>query len=339
MDLFDSSAFEERLLSAHADGRPVVFLVGSGLTCPTAAGNPGVASVATVTARARDLLGTMAPASLSPGADGYQEVLRAVQGSRGPEAINRLVREAVLESCPGGPSDLRARAVRGDEAACDALAKEPTWWALRAGITALGELAVLAPEIYGRVVLTTNFDPLISVALRKAGARFYETLLPTDLSLEQTRAEGCHVVHAHGYWSGSDTLHLPAQLEQPRPRFEASLRRLFGQACLVVLGYGGWADGFTRALFNVLEDGGAFPEVLWAFYSTNEVDIRRNYASLLRRLEAGALRLRVTFYQGIDSDLVLPRIVQRLRVPAAPPPPPPTPPQTPPLSPGAPKTQ
>ena len=33
-----------------------------------------------------------------------------------------------------------------------------------------------------------------------------------DGSIDQTRGEGCHVVHLHGSWHGRVTLHVPAQL-------------------------------------------------------------------------------------------------------------------------------
>ncbi len=90
----------------------------------------------------------------------------------------------------------------------------------------LGQLIATYPETVGKVVLTTNFDPLIEVSIARHGGAFYRTVLPMDGNLGQTVGTGTHVVHLHGYWHGYDTLHTTHQLRQERPELRRSLARL-----------------------------------------------------------------------------------------------------------------
>jgi hypothetical protein len=80
-------------------------------------------------------------------------------------------------------------------------------------------------QVGGDRVLTTNFDPLIEVAIRAAGGSCYSTRLDDDQPLNQTMGDGVHVVHLHGYWHGSDTLHRQSQLGRDRLQLRDSLRR------------------------------------------------------------------------------------------------------------------
>ncbi|EYF06769.1 hypothetical protein [Chondromyces apiculatus] len=88
------------------------------------------------------------------------------------------------------------------------------------------------------------------------------------------------MVHMHGYWYGTDTLHAPLQLGQERPQLRASLARLLTGRTLVVLAYGGWDDIFTRTLRDVSADQGAYPDALWCFYDRDPERIRRDNASV-----------------------------------------------------------
>ena len=53
------------------------------------------------------------------------------------------------------------------------------------------------------------------------------------------------IVHLHGYWRGSDTLHTPAQLTTRRRRLTASLQRLLTRHSVVVISCGGWDPSLT----------------------------------------------------------------------------------------------
>lgn len=169
-------------------------------------------------------------------------------------------------------------------------------WALTPAGEALGKLVVDYPARFGRSLLTTNFDPLIEVAIRRAGGNCFRTTLHSDGNFSQTEGDGCHVIHLHGYWYGSDTLHTTRQLSQVRPQLRASIASLLREKLVVVCGYGGWDDAFTTALMEVARDDTAYPEIIWTFYSDKPVVSDR----LSSTLSPGIDRGRVNLYSGID---------------------------------------
>src|SRR5207253_4932818 len=122
-----------------------------------------------------------------------------------------------------------------------------------------------------RSILTTNFDPLIEVAIQRAGGHYFRTMLHSDGNISQTEGNGCHVIHLHGYWHGCDTLHTTRQLSHPRPHLKDSLTHLLRNKLVVVCAYGAWDDAFTEALMDVVRDDTAYPEVIWTFYSRHVV--------------------------------------------------------------------
>lgn len=283
--LFDASALLDRLVRAAKDPwRPVVFLVGSPLTAPLVPGEPGVPGVAEMIERVRQALGREdipAPEAENP----YQDAFETLLAHGGPDEVNHLVRQAVLDASVGHPRELVDAALAREHAtsrqACDALEEAQDGWHLSPGVEYLGRLTSRYPQHFGRTVLTSNFDPLIEISCRRAGRPCWRTALHADGELHQGRGDVCNVVHVHGYWYDADTLHLPGQLEADRPRLRASLRRLFEDVTLVVVGYGGWNDVFTQALFDVVDDGGAFPEVIWTFHKDDETAIAESSGRLL----------------------------------------------------------
>lgn len=307
--LHDQEALLTRLLLNHQEGKRTVFLVGSPLTAPWKDGGPGVPGVAAMVERARRALQQVGKDVKS---QDYQTVFQALQGSHGIGRINALVREAVLKACTLD-GDLRERALAGDHEACEQLEKDVDAWALSPGVEALGRLVASAPNIFGRELLTSNFDPLLSVSIRKAGGRAWETRLHGDGHLDASRSDGCRVIQVHGAWHGADTLHSPIQLQAERPALQDSLRRRFEHATLVVVAYGGWKDVFTRTLFELVKWGAAFPEILWAFYSSDDGAIRSTHADLLEGLRPGIERGRVDCYGGIDSNRFFPALAERLQ--------------------------
>lgn len=55
-----------------------------------------------------------------------------------------------------------------EEPSCRVWKSEIDGWWLSPATEALGELVTKVPKIFGHAILTTNFDPLIEVAIRKA---------------------------------------------------------------------------------------------------------------------------------------------------------------------------
>lgn len=300
--------------------RQVVFMLGSALTAPLAPGEAGVPRVAGMVELIRDELASSPEAlkqlderlAANP-SDSYQTAFSFLQNRFGQDRANRVVRKAVLRARVAG--DTNQAVLEGESKACQALEKDLQGWALNPALDALGQILARLPDTFGQMVLTSNFDPLIGISIRSAGGPAYRTVLHGDGSLGQTVADGCQVVHFHGYWHGSDTLHTAAQLGHARPRLEASLAELLRhQAMLVAVGYGGWDDVLTSTLMRVVLEAHAYPEVLWAFYEKQQTRIEQRYARLLEGLRPGLGRGRVTLYHGIDAHDFFPRLAAALGV-------------------------
>lgn len=316
-DYYNESALLERLTAGTASsGRAVVFLVGSGLTAPVDKGLPGVPGVDGVIELIEQAFDDESQRnelrdSLRDKDNRYQEAFRFLYGRRGPQAANIIIRNAVASArlaLADGPR-YTLNATTSDEA-CRAFDADIAGWHLTPGVSALGELLADYPDRCGRTVLTTNFDPLIGTAIGAAGGTSFRTHLHRDGNLTQTAGTGTHIVHLHGYWYGSDTLHTPRQLGQPRPQLRASLSHLIRDQPLVVLAYGGWDDAFSRALIEVVLDDSAFPEIIWCFRDA----VPRVRTQLLNVLMPGIDRGRVSLYGGINCNQFLPKLLAAWKI-------------------------
>jgi tetratricopeptide (TPR) repeat protein len=311
---YDEGALLERLsngLKKHS--QEVVFLVGAALSAPVGPAKHGVPGVDGVIDFIRsefdgDLaqLTALDDALRCAGMNRYQAAFQFLQGRRGQQAANRIVRKAVEAArLPGSRiGETHYESISELDDACRVMESDTEGWVLAPGTLTLGKLVTGYPARFGKTVLTTNFDPLIEVAIHRAGGNFYRTTLHSDGNLSQTVAKGCHVIHFHGYWYGSDTLHTSRQLTQHRPRLKDSLSHLLLNKLVVVCGYGGWDDAFTEALIDVVRDEAAYPEIIWTFYP-QKPDLDR---SLSRRLDPGIARGRVSLYAGIDCNHIFPEL-------------------------------
>ena len=301
--------------------KTVTFLVGSPLTSPDHAGGHGVPDVlGMIELIRRELDDSTAEAELNSRLDDspanrYQRAFEFLHGRRGPDAVGRVVRTAVWCALDPQkwPEELpQASPEDADIDLCRALEKEEDAWVLPRSADLLGELIVSCSDTFGKYVLTTNFDPLLEISISKHGGTFYRTVLHADGDLGQTVGQGTHMIHLHGYWYGYDSLHTPEQLLQERPQLKRSLERVIENSVLVVLGYGGWDDVIMQALADILSDSTSNPEVMWAFHEsdTDVVDLSRE--RVLRTLEPGLGRGRVSLYAGIDCDSALARTLERV---------------------------
>jgi hypothetical protein len=130
----------------------------------------------------------------------YQAAFEFVQGRRGQGTVNEIVRKAVLAArIPGSASANQSidSYAMGDDT-CRRLETDSQGWVLGPGTEYLGKLVAEYPARFGACILTTNFDPLVEVAIRRAEGVQYRTILHSDGNLGQTEAPGCHVVHLHG---------------------------------------------------------------------------------------------------------------------------------------------
>ncbi|HLK08920.1 MAG TPA: SIR2 family protein [Candidatus Angelobacter sp.] len=314
LHFYDKSALLERLTHGiKGRNTEVVFLVGAPFSAPRKPGEAGVPGADGVIDLIRAEFQTD-PAQLNAleedilraGDKRYQAAFTFLQGRRGQRGVNETVRRAVLLARGSSGALDTEQASQITEDYCRFLEADVLGWALNPGTEYLGKLSTDYPAHFGKLILTTNFDPLIEVAIRRVGGTFLKTIFHADGYLGQTEGTGCHVVHLHGYWYGSDTLHTPRQLGQARPRLKASLSSLLRDKIVVVAAYSGWDDAFTDALMDVVRDDTAFPEIIWTFHSSNP-----NISNALSdRLSPGIDRGRITLYQGIDCHDFLPDLHQ-----------------------------
>jgi len=234
--------------------RPVAFLVGSPLSLKDGVGVPGIAPMLDfvrdeVRERSSRALPQLESAlSGKSGADAYQSAMKWLGINAGQDAVNDVIAKAVRQARkPGGGA--MAPGTDG----------HPDDWNIPAGTAGLAELVAHGGEKFLGPVLTTNFDPLVSLAVRKSGGRAGRRVLTADGTLVGAAEDEpgiCNVVHLHGFWRDSDTLHTQSQLTNPRPRLVKSLQRMLvaQRRTLIVAAYGGWDDVFTQALVELMND-------------------------------------------------------------------------------------
>jgi hypothetical protein len=318
--LFGSDALLDRLAGG---GRPVVFLVGSALTMPIR-GGPGVAGIDGVIEIVRGHLGKpkgsdwQAKAAAKQAVKSLDDALAAAPdgGARyqiafaqlkargdGADSLNAVIREAVLRARTSATP-----VALDDVAALAALERSAEGWHLGPAVKALGLLVARHPR-FRKAVLTTNFDPLVEVAIRAAGGQAQAIELIGDGALPSSDPAITSVIHLHGLWR-SDTLHTPGALTVERAALERALARLYEDVTLVVIAYGGWDDVLMQALAKLTIDASSKPDVLWCFFERDIETIKQRYPKVLTTL--GHLRERAVCYGGIDCNAVLPRLRERL---------------------------
>lgn len=314
----DFASDEDLLDRLSARPHELVYLVGSAVTAPSRAGEPGVPRVDGVIElirgeyrRPAELQRLEAALAAEPD-NKYQAAFRFLLRTRDQDVANAVIRRAVLLARRPSPGFPTVPATIDDHEVCRSLEDDVEGWHLPPAVEALGQVVARAPAAARPVVLTSNFDPLVAISVRRAGGRAYTTALHGDGSLAGVDGHGCLVVHFHGDWFRTDTLHTPAQLGQDRPKLAASLAQLVSARTLVVIGYSGWDDVFTRSLIATIRGGLAPLKVAWAFYPGDAAAIQRGSARLLEALRPGIELGRVVLYKGIDAHRFLPRLAGRL---------------------------
>ena len=307
----DTTALLERVLYAQSIGKQIVFIVGSPLTAPLQNGDRGVPSVNGIIQIIKDELSngprgsTELESSLAVSANGsaYQSAFEYIMLRRGPDFANRIIRTAVLKSYDG-----RKAFTADSKNLLDAEA-DLDGWILSPGVSALGKIVAndkIKKEF--STILTTNFDPLIQIAIKRAGGSYYTTSLHREGNLAQTTGEGTHVVHLHGSWRESDTLHTERQLKQDRKQLRASLTNLVKDSLVVLIAYGGWDDIITQTLSEIVSDDTSYPEIAWSFYSDSPDDISAQNCALLKSLAPGIDRGRISLFLGVNCHDFFPAL-------------------------------
>ncbi len=277
--------------------RPVVFLLGSGVCLPNDEGR-GVPGTRAIMALIEAELGK----DWVPVHD-YQAAFAQLIRRRGEDGANHVVRKAVLRAKLVSGSATPGQALGDDD--LERLELDTEQWWVPDGLLALAALSAHFPRAFGRSVLTTNFDPLIEIALSRQAVVYFSSALHADGSLLYLSGVGTHVVHLHGFWRGSDTLHTQAQLSPDRPQLADSVRHILGNATLAILGYGGWDDLFMKTLATVVAGSSVKTDILWGFHEHDADELRDRYGHVLATLDGAAKRGRAQLYRGVSANAVL----------------------------------
>lgn len=293
--------------TARNKSKKIVFLLGAPFSAPRANKN-GVPDVDGVIDLIRqefsgdeNSISDLESQLRGSAKNAYQAAMGFLQARRGQDVVNKIITHAVLMARTTYNRD-EAQSLSLDESGLKSVDENHAEWQLSAAHIQLAALIRTYPDSFGSVILTTNFDPLIEKALDREGVNYYTTKLSRDGDLAQTRSSGCHVVHLHGYWHGSDTLHTARQLTQHRPRLKASLAHILRDSIVVVVAYGGWDDTFTRTLIEVATEDAAKPELIWTFFNDRTQDIISSNQRRLEEIAPAIDRGRVTLFKGIDCD-------------------------------------
>lgn len=314
-DFYTSTDLIDRLChTANEQEKQIIFLVGSALCFPdnpAGFGVPDVSGIIELIAEEFDDPSEFHKLINSKKNDGkmqYQEAFRFLHAKKGQSALNRVIRTAVWRSLD---TTLLPKSISSSNPGtaspeiCITLEEHLECWKLPKAVDDIGRLLVNCEDTFGKTVLTTNFDPLIEVSINKHGGRCFRTILHSDGDLGKTYAQGTHIVHLHGFWQGHDTLHMPQQLMQVRPKLTKSLFRIIEDSTLVVIGYGGWDDIISQTLIELLNDSESNFDILWAFHENSPENISRSDTKLLQILQPGIARGRVSLFCGVDCKQLL----------------------------------
>lgn len=303
-----------RLVTTIRQGRGVTLVLGSGLTARVVPGVDRMVELADefvaqalqntdLQAALAGLRATRRDAAL------YTAYRRAFAEWLSPVEFDIVVQRAALEAyrparTSAGSWD-RVGYHRGVQ-----LEDDRDAWDLPSGVQALGELLAGLPDRFERRVVTTNFDPLIEIAVRRAGGTARSLVLRRDGTFAGplAPADGIDVLHLYGYWrpiSETDErslLHDPEPLRSDDGGIVAALTEALRGDTICVAGYPpGRSDALTRAVHEQ-------SDVLWARHDDDASP-------------AGTALI----YTGVDVDRLFPAVrtgLATLPTPPVPAPPP-----------------
>lgn len=274
IDFGDISDLRIRLeVVAEEADRRLITVFGSGISNAVLPGVPELTQIFRehVPTRGRARFDeTIAPIT-DPGLK-YQNAAALLTKLAGEPHVMRAIRTAVLRACRDVAKEDVAEVAR-DEEQCREYVKSGSW-EIPLGYQRFAQFfAALSGRVRGPII-TTNFDPLIEIALREAGVDATPFPVPTDAAptpdqLRETISQP--VLHIHGFWTGPATSNAPSRITADRPQLDRVLQELMRNSVVLVVGYSGWLDGFMKSLRSrVLNEADLLQaEVLWAAYETD----------------------------------------------------------------------
>lgn len=301
MDFGDAFDLQIRLqvLATEADRR-LVTVFGSGIS------NAVLPNVEELTLLFRTLIPPMALGRFDEVVGpilgtplGYQNAAALLTRQVSEHAVMRAIRTAVLSASLDVDAEEISRTSR-DESKCRDLAQTGSWNIPEGYRRFARFFAGLDGSVRGPII-TTNFDPLIEVALREEGIDARAIPIPVDSVptpgqlVEDPRQP---VFHIHGYWTDRATSNIHSRITAERPQLDRVLQQLLRNSVVLVIGYSGWLDGFMKSLRSrIVNDAELLEtEVLWASYDKSPETITAN-DDLKSMVSAPGFNL----YLGVDG--------------------------------------
>ncbi|GAA0726322.1 SIR2 family protein [Dactylosporangium roseum] len=316
----------DEIAEAIGRGEQITLILGAGMTMPAVPGLAGIVALAERYAAGLGDDGELTQAlrqareeldARAAPIEVYLAYRRVFTARRSPGEFDVIAQQAVLAGYRApdlASSPLATHGIwqRVDLRLGERVENSLDWWELPAGVRAVGRLLAWRPDEFGNSVLTTNFDPMLEVAVRLTGRQALS--VPVDAAGRPDRrpeSEGAvQVFHLHGFWrpvgeaARSPLLHDPAPDAQASAAACRAIADLITGDRVVVVGYSGWDDVVTGALRAVREVRPV--RVLWALQEDGGPS-----AALSERL--GDL---AAYYPGVDGDELFTRLADRLQVPA-----------------------
>jgi hypothetical protein len=323
-----------RLFELARQNRPITLLVGSGVSTPAITGLSGLLTIADDYARDRPDGGGLiealrrARSELAGDRIGiYRAYRRAFAAWVSGNEFDIVAQEAVLRAYrpTGSVFSGRGRWQRVEASLGESLENDLHGWTLPAGLAALGTLLAEQPNLFHHLVLTTNFDPLLEIAVRRAGGTVASVPLSITGPHHADRSGASITVHhLHGYWRPHlehNRLRLlddPDYLVEQRGALAQQISELVRTNIVCVVGYSGW-DGLLADALRLTALRGRRLTILWATHRTDPPPFLSRFATDVSAGLPLGLRPLIALFTGVDGDSLLRELAHRLGVSVPPP--------------------
>ncbi|MGC1067794.1 SIR2 family protein [Pantoea agglomerans] len=289
MKIAPKNAFLSAMIDVIEKKTPLTFLFGSAFTSPDINGGIGVPNVDGILNLIKDQMEEqrlldeyLNEIGECEGATRYNKSFEFIYTWKSPSFANSIIEEAI-------------------EIGCNAKNDEEMDYP-----PSLDQFAEFVKNNNVSSILTTNFDPLIEIALSTNGVQYSAYTLDTDGSIPQKvmSRKLTEIYHIHGFWKGDVTLHTEMQLKMPRESLQESLEQIIKNSTLVIMGYGGWDDIFLKSLKAVAAKKNSKIDILWCFYSDSDDDISKNNSTLFESITPAILGYKFRPYKGINCKTI-----------------------------------
>ena len=290
----------------------ITFLVGGGVNRPSGTLG-GVASAAELIDELKTVHegiweGSTFRDALAK-ADRGQYQLALAEFRKKPAPANQVIALAVTKACVPAVQDTASSYVRSDDYAnCYELEKTAANWQLSSSLNTLAALLAAPSNRFSSTCLTTNFDPLIEIAVRKREGKVQRIYLKPDGSPDLDRVSSeterqVQVVHLHGDWLRQEALHSTVVTRAERKGLKFSLHEYLRNQTLLVLGYSGTDTLLLEAIAESLKAPGGCRELWWAFHEPDEERVGTRYATLIDYLVRNVPPEQLRLFRGVNAEL------------------------------------